>query len=319
MRAQNLVTRGATRWAIAAILGAAMVLNPPVVASTSYASDDFDEEAEGFDAGEQYYSRASRYVRFKGFSKAMKLFKKALPFMNEESDIYYNLVGVADALGRHDEIYLYANAFLRLEPEGKDAREIRYKMMKAESTLKASRRAPAMVRFDVDPPGTQLYVNDIPVGVSGGAPVSLPAGTFTVHGEIEDYHPFKRTFEVNPRTPMTVAGAFEKIKYYGHLKIEAYEAPCAWPCTALQAALDRDDKENAGLKVAEGVRVYVNDTLVGKTPLDKMKMLADRYLVRFERDGWDSWSRYINLGRNDTHVLQPILEKTGAPTAKKGR
>lgn len=309
------------RWMIQALLIAAMIMVPSVDGvntSTAQAQED-DFEGEAFDAGEQYYNRASRYVRFKGFSKAMKLFKKALPFMNEESDIYYNLVGVAEAMGRHEEIFLYGSAFLRLEPDGLDAREVRYKVMKAEGTLKASRKAPAQVRFDVDPPGTPLFVNDVPVGVSGGPTVALPAGTFTVKGTIDDYHPFEKTFEVNPRSPMTVSGAFEKIKYYGKLRIAVYEAPCAWPCTALQAALDQDDKAAAGLKLAEGVRVYVNDTLMGKTPVDDLKMLSDRYLVRFERDGWDSWSRYINVGRNDTVTLQPILEKTAAASATSSR
>ena len=300
------------RWTLKALLIAMMIVTPSVEgigSSVAHAEED-DFGDEGFDAGEQYYNRAARYVRFKGFSKAMKLFKKALPFMNEESDIYYNLVGVAEAMGRHEEIFLYGTAFLRLEPDSLDAREIRYKVMKAEGTLKASRKAPAQVRFDVDPPGTPLYVNDVPVGVSGGPPIALPAGTFTVKGTIDDYHPYSKTFEVNPRSPMTVSGAFEKIKYYGKLRIQTYEAPCAWPCTALQAALDRDDKGAAGLKLAEGVRVYVNDTLMGKTPVEDMKMLSDRYLVRFERDGWDSWSRYVEIGRNSTFTLQPILEKT---------
>jgi tetratricopeptide (TPR) repeat protein len=319
-----LKTQGAapTRWITRALLVAAILISPGLSGfepSTASAQDGFDDESEGFDAGEQYYSRATRYVRFKGFSKAMKFFKKALPFMNEESDIYYNLVGVAEAMGHHEEIFLYGKAFLRLEPDSLDAREVRYKVMKAESTLKASRKAPAQVRFEVDPPGTLLFVNDVPVGVSGGPPISLPAGTFTVQGTIDDYHPFKKTFEVNPRTPMTITGAFEKIKYYGKLNVITYEAPCAWPCTALQAALDQDDKTATGLKRAEGVRVYIDDTLMGKTPMDDLKMLSNRYLIRFERDGWDSWSRYINIGRNDTLSIQPILEKTATASATSKR
>lgn len=317
MRSLNFLSPHTLRRLLKTLLIALMLTTPVAMSSTAHAQDDFDDES--FSAGDQYYNRATRYVRFKGFSKALKLFKQALPFMNEESDIYYNLVGVSEALGRHEEIFLYGSAFLRLEPDGLDAREIRYKVMKAESTLKASRKAPAPVRFDIDPPGTPLFVNDVPVGVSGGPPVSLPAGLFKVKGSIDDYHPFEKTFEVNPRTPVTVSGAFEKIKYYGKLKLTVYEAPCAWPCTALQAALDQDDKSASGLKVAEGVRVYVNDTLMGKTPVDDLKMLSDRYLVRFERDGWDSWSRYVDIGRNDTYVLEPILEKTVIAGDKKGR
>ena len=167
MRPVKLLGTIPMRWITQALLIATLIVTPGVEgigASVAQAQDDFDDESDGFDAGEQYYTRATRYVRFKGFSKAMKLFKKALPFMNEESDIYYNLVGVAEAMGRHQEIFLYGNAFLRMEPDSLDAREIRYKVMKAESTLKASRKAPAQVRFDIDPPGTPLFVNDVPVG-----------------------------------------------------------------------------------------------------------------------------------------------------------
>ena len=317
MRPLKIVSPRAMAWIAKALLIAVIVSAPAYTHTPAFAQDDFDDES--FSAGDQYYNRATRYVRFRGFSKAMKLFKQALPYMNEESDIYYNLVGVAEALGRHEEIFLFGSAFLRLEPDGLDAREVRYKVLKAESTLKASRKAPAPVTFDVDPPGTPLFVNDVPVGVSGGPPIPLPAGIFKVKGSIDDYHPFEKTFEVNPRTPMTVSGAFEKIKYYGKLKIIAYEAPCAWPCTALQAALDQDDKSGSGLKVAEGVRIYVNDTLMGKTPVEPMKMLSDRYLIRFERAGWDSWSRYVDIGRNDTFVLEPVLEKTRSASATKDK
>ena len=118
---------------------------------------------------------------------------------------------------------------------------------------------------------------------------------------------------------MTIPGAFEKIKYYGHLDVQAFEAPCAWPCTALQAAVELDDKTEAGLKKAEGVRVYVNDTQMGKTPIEKIKLLSDRYLVRFERKGWDTWSRYITIGRNSTFVIQPVMEKTPVDAKKKGK
>ena len=37
---------------------------------------------------------------------------------------------------------------------------------------------------------------------------------------------------------------------------------------------------------------------------------GDRYLVRFERKGWDDWSRYVTIPKNVVFDLQPILEKT---------
>jgi len=277
--------------------------------SPAQAEDDVDED-DGFEAGERYYNLATRYVRFKGYSKALAFFKKALPFMNEEAGIYYNMMGVAEALKKYDEVYFYAAAFLRIEPEGSDSREAMLKMKRAGSTLKAKRRAPAEVTFDVFPKGTSLYVNHVPVGDSGGPPIHFPAGTYTVTGQMDGYHPFERTFTVNPRTPVTVTGAFERVKYYGHLEIQTFEAPCMWPCSALQAAVERDDKSGLGLKEAKGVKVFVNDSLVGETPMDKLKLLADRYLVRFEREGSDVWSRWVRIHRDDTHTLHPVIEQT---------
>jgi len=289
----------------------ALVAVAPIVGSApALAQDGFDDDDDGFEAGERYYNLGARYTKFKGYSKALAFYIKALPFMNEEAGIYFNMTGVAEALGKQALIYLYAGAFLRIEPDGSDSREMKYKYLKSAGALKSSRRAPADVRFDVDPKGTPLYLNMIPVGVSGGPAISLPPGTYTLTGTLDDHHPFERVIRVNPRTPMTVPGAFEKIKYYGHLQVKAFEAPCAWPCTALQAALDQDDPEKAGLAEAKGVRVFVNDTQVGKTPMEKLKLLADRYLVRFERKGWDGWSRYVTIPRDDTFELQPILEKT---------
>lgn len=305
-----LTWRPVAIWALAALLTAAVFAAPLDGSNRAHAQDSFDNDDEGFEVGERYYNLGVRYTKFKGYTKALNFYKKALPYMNEEAGLYYNMVGVVEALGKSSQIYLYAGAFLRIEPDGPDSREVNYKYLKAGSTLKASRRAPADVRFDIDPKGVPLFVNMIPVGLSGGPPVSLPPGSYTVTGTLDDHHPFEKVIRVSPRTSMTVPGAFEKIKYYGHLQVKVYEAPCAWPCTALQAALNQDDKEKSGLAEAKDVRVYVNDTQVGKTPMDKLKLLSDRYLVRFERKGWDDWSRYITIPRNSVFELQPILEKT---------
>lgn len=306
----HLAGRLCTSWALVLLWTAAGILTPQIGSQEAHAQDSFDDDDGSFEAGERFYNLGVRYTKFKGYTKALAFYRKALPFMNEDPGLYFNMVGVVEALGKSSQIYLYAGAFLRLEPDGPDSREVNYKYIRAGSTLKASRRAPADVRFDIEPKGVPLYVNMIPVGESGGPPVSLPPGSYTVTGTLDDHHPFEKTIRVSPRTPMTVPGAFEKIKYYGHLQVKVFEAPCAWPCTALQAAVNQDDKEKSGLEVAKGVKVFVNDTQVGKTPMDKLKLLADRYLVRFERKGWDSWSRYVTIPRNSTFELHPILEKT---------
>ena len=254
MRPRHTTSSRRAVLAFTTLLTMSLVVMPSWTISEARAEDDFDtDDFDKYDdpeVGERHYEEATRYTRFKAYTKALASFKKALPYMNEESDIYFSLVNVAFVLKKYEEVYFYGATFVRIEPEGSDSRAILLKMKKAGSTLKSKRRAPAEVRFRVRPKGTPLYVNDVPVGDSGGPPLMFPAGTYTVRGKIEGYHPFEQTFTVNPRTPMTVKGSFEKIKYYGHLNIQTFEAPCAWPCSALRAAVDQDDKTRLGLKVA---------------------------------------------------------------------
>ena len=86
MRPLTFMSPRASAWLTKALLIAMVACAPVLTPSAALAQDDFDDES--FSAGDQYYNRATRYVRFRGFSKAMKLFKQALPYMNEESDIY---------------------------------------------------------------------------------------------------------------------------------------------------------------------------------------------------------------------------------------
>ena len=82
--------------------------------------------------------------------------------------------------------------------------------------------------------------------------------------------------------------------YYGTLTLRPSGHPvlALW---ALKAALGVDDKAGAGLSQLKNVVVYVN-VQMGKSPLlAPIKLLSDRYLVRFERDGYDSWSRYVEV------------------------
>ena len=86
------------------------------------------EPRDESEAGEIYYEQATRMARFRNYRKAMELFEKALPFMRDDADIYYNLVAIADKLKRFDKAYLYASAYL-LDSDSIDARGLWVKRM----------------------------------------------------------------------------------------------------------------------------------------------------------------------------------------------
>ena len=53
---------------------------------------------------------------------------------------------------------------------------------------------------------------------------------------------------------------------------------------------------------------------VGVTPLEPFELETRRHLIRFEKAGYDSWVRYVDITKDETFVLEPTLEKT-PPTA----
>ncbi len=60
---------------------------------------------------------------------------------------------------------------------------------------------------------------------------------------------------------------------------------------------------------AEGVEVYIDDRHVGTTPLAPLPLTAEkRFLVRFEKPGYDRWVRYVVIPRDETFALSPKLE-----------
>ena len=279
----------------------------PLHGTPAHAQEPFDES----EAGEIYYEQATRMARFRNYRKAMELFEKALPFMRDDADIYYNLVAIADKLKRFDKAYLYASAYLRLDSDSTDAREMLWVQKRMAGTLRVTNAYPAEVTLDIFPKGVELYANNVPIGLTGGLPVKLPPGTYKLTAEKTDYHPLDMTIVVEPRRPQFFQGRLEKIMYYGTLDIKTFKAPCSWPCQPLKAALEVDDKANAGLRALKNVVVYVNDTRMGESPLKApIKLLSDRYLLRFEKDGYDSWSRYVEVPRNASLPVQPILERT---------
>lgn len=236
------------------------------------------------EAGERFYELGVRYTRSGKYERALEMFRKALPARRHGSDIYYNLVAVAEPLKRWNLVNLYALGFLYHEPDTKDAKVIAGKRAKAvRAARRAGAKAPSSVHLAIQPADAEVWVNGVPVGHTGKATVPLLPGRYTFHVELEDYIPWDKEVDVPGVDPVEVTGQVQRMKLYGALKVET--------------------------SPPDGVEVFVDERSVGKTPLEPVKLLVGRHLIRFALPGWDRWVRYVTIERDQTFELRPTLEK----------
>lgn len=237
------------------------------------------------DASDRYYERGVQAARHGKAEEALELFERALPGRAETSDIFFNLVQVSEAARQWRKVLLYAQGFLKLEARSADAAEVRAAFDRARRALEGRENALTTVSFEVDPPGTTVYLDGVPVATSGrGETALLAAGRYTATANRADFVPWSQRVDVAADgRAQTVAGALTAIFYQGHLEIVT--------------------------EPADGVEVYLDDVHVGTTPLASLPLQADRrYLLRFEKPGYDRWVRYVNVARDETQALKPRLE-----------
>ncbi len=140
------------------------------------------------------------------------------------------------------------------------------------------------VTFDIEPAGVELTVNDVVLGRAQRSPVKLLPGKYTVKASKTDYVDLSHSFEVVGGAPSRVAAALEKMIFHGDLKVVTHPA--------------------------EGVQVYVDDKLIGESPVDPIRLETRRYLVRFEKEGFDRWIRYVDITKDATTLVEPKMERT---------
>ncbi|MCA9518403.1 MAG: PEGA domain-containing protein [Myxococcales bacterium] len=237
------------------------------------------------EATDRYYDRAVQAARHGKADEALELFERALPGRADTSDIFFNLVQVAEAARQWRKVILYAQGFLKLESRSADAAEIRAALDRARRTLEGRETALTTVSFEVDPPGTLLFLDGVPVAHSGrGDTVLLAPGRYNATASRDDFAAWNQRVDVGTDgRAQTVTGALTAIVYQGRLEIVT-DPP-------------------------EGVEVFRDDEHIGTTPLEPLSLQADkRYLFRFEKPGYDKWVRYITVGRDESQTLKPRME-----------
>lgn len=266
----------------------------PLFVSTPGHAQGLQQEAPDSAAvqAEGWFNTGIQMLREGKFRNAVAYFEKALPIKRNTSDIFYNLVQATRKTEQWDRLVLYAQGFLFRERDTKDATAIRRLMEQTFDLLAGWRRHPSIVRFDLAPSGTEVMVNGVPL-VAGQGEIRLMPGKYLVSAERTDFVTWSETIEVK-------AGDAER--------------------TLSATLVERIYRSKVSVKTtpAEGVQVYVDDQLVGVTPIDDVELdTGRRYLFRFEKDGYETWVRYVSPRKDEVHQLAPKLER--ALTARETR
>lgn len=232
---------------------------------------------------EKAFERAERYFRSNNWRRAIEGYEKALPAYNQDSGIFYRLVVACSTEGELRKAVLYGHGFNILSPAHEFSDRLNAMVKKAEKNLRRARFSAVPVTFNIEPKGTEITLNHVPIGESFKGPLNLYAGKYTLRGSYYGHHLFKKVFEVKDQ-PLTVRGSLEKVITYGKLEIKT--------------------------QPAEGITVYVDRKKVGVTPIKPLKLRSGRHYVRFEKEGFDRWHRYVTIENDGVHLLEPVMERT---------
>lgn len=273
------------RWGVRGLmvaLSAAVVLGGMPTGARAAEGDEVNSKVA--ERAQRDYERAIKLVRSGKARDALELFENALPVKNESSDIFYNLVQVAEALKRWDKVLAYTQGFLRLERDTGDARAFKAKLDVALKRLAKAGRVPVTYRFEAAPDGVVVLVDDVPVTFDGPGEVMLLPGRHQATAKKRDHTPWKETLAVKAGAPETVTVSLTPIIYTGTLKVVT--------------------------EPVDGVTVFVDDKEVGTTPLEPLELPTVKVLVRFEKAGYDQWVRYVTIEKGQVQELKATLEKT---------
>ena len=247
------------------------------------AQEDSSSQTTQKSAEEKSFETAERYFQRGLWKRAIDGYEKALPSYNQDSGIFYRLVVASVEEGEARKAILYGLGFNYLSPAHEFADRLNAMVKKAETSLQRAKVNPVSVSFNIEPKGTEITLNYVPVGESGKGKVSLYPGKYTVLGTYYGHHTFKKVIEVKDQ-PITVRGTLKKVITYGKLKIKT--------------------------QPEKGITVYVDRKKVGVTPLEPIKLRSGRHYIRFEKEGFDRWHRYVTVENDGLHLLEPIMERT---------
>ena len=262
---------------LAALIGSASLV------STVQAQEDGSSTTTQVSPEEKAFETAERYFRRSNWKRAIDGYEKALPSFNQDSGIFYRLVVACTEEGALRKAVLYGLGFNYLSPAHEFTDRLNAMVKKAEKGLQRAKVNPVPITFEVEPKGTEITIDYVPVGESFKGKVQLYPGRYTILGTYYGHHAFKKVIDVRDQ-PIKVRGKLEKVITYGKLEIKT--------------------------QPAEGITVYVDRKKVGVTPIKPLKLRSGRHYIRFEKQGFDRWHRYVTIENDGVHLLEPVMERT---------
>jgi tetratricopeptide (TPR) repeat protein len=229
-------------------------------------------------------NEAARYGRSGNYKRAFEAYERAVQYNPEATDVYFNLVTIADAMKLFEKVYVYGLGYLAVAGEGSDdGRAVQAKVNAARKQL----RGLGKLTTAIEPVGAMVTIDNAYMGTAPLAEVELPVGTHKLAAVAKDFH--AGSVEVKVRADETVSAALklDEIVYHGTVVLTT--------------------------KPEAGVAVYLDDKYIGATPLaEPLKVQANReHVIRLEAKGFDTWTRAVTVAPDKPTPVEAVLE---APT-----
>ena len=113
----------------------------------------------------------------------------------------------------------------------------------------------------------------------------LPVGSHELRLTHPECEPFTQEFTLDKALPVDLQPAMTRKLLYGSLMM--------------------------GTKPEAGVRIFLDEEEVGRTPLaEPLRVRTRRYLMRLEISEWDRWVRYVTVRPDRTTEVEAELEQT---------
>lgn len=237
-------------------------------------------------------TKGARMTKARNLPRALDAFAEAVRADPTGIDAYFNAGSVAERLKKCREILLYFRGFLFLSPGTDDDRQAKSAMTACES-----QKGVGTLTVRSEPKGIEVSLDGILQVRTPATQVKVPAGTYRmgVSCRCPDFDDATREVVITEGKDTEVELSLTRKVTYGYLQIET--------------------------EPKEGVKVYLDDQLIGETPVAKQHVETRKHSVRFEKAGYEPWIRNVAVERDKTRVVQanlePIMEPNDARMPRK--
>lgn len=224
-------------------------------------------------------ARGARQVRARNLPKALEAFADAARIDPTAIDAYFNAGSVAERLRKCRETLLYFRGFLFLSPGTSDDRQAKAAVASCES-----KPGVGTLTVKTEPKGIEVSLDGLLQARTPVAQVKIPVGTYRVglSCRCPDFDDAVREVTIVEGRDTEVEVTLTRKLTYGWLQVET------------------DPKE--------GVKVYLDEKLVGETPIAKVRLETTKHFLRLEKAGYDPWVRNVQVERDKTKVVQATME-----------